>query len=401
MKRLAILGSTGSIGQSALAVADAHPDKLEVIALAAGENAARFVEQVARFRPRAIAMATPQALDDVRAELRLRAIDVPAAESGRDALIAVATHPDVDVVLFASSGTAALDAVLAAIDAGKTIALANKEILVMAGLIVMEAARQKGVVVLPVDSEHNAIHQCLHGRAPSEVKRLILTASGGPFRNASAAALHDMTAEDALRHPTWRMGPKITIDSATLMNKGLEVIEARWLFDVGPERIDVLVHPQSIVHSMVELVDGSIIAQLGVTDMRLPIQYAFSYPDRWAAPLPPLDLARAGHLDFEAPDTARFPCLALAFRALAGDPGLPVVLNAANEIAVAAFLEGRVGFTTIADLIRQAMDAYEKNGAFSISGLSDVRAVDQWAREFCDRAMGGLQSKLRLPGVFE
>ena len=263
----------------------------------------------------------------------------------------------------------------------------------MAGAIVMEAARRAGVAVLPVDSEHNAIHQCLHARASGDLRRLILTASGGPFRDLPAADLARVTPEDALRHPTWTMGPKITIDSATLMNKGLEVIEARWLFDVGPERIDVVVHPQSIVHSMVELVDGSIIAQLGVTDMRLPIQYAFSYPERWASSLPPLDLAHAGRLDFEPPDTARFPCLALAFRALEGDAGLPVVLNAANEVAVAAFLEARLKFTAIPDLICRSMDAYERGGARTLTSLADVRAVDAWARDFAVGAAAGLQLK--------
>ena len=395
MINISILGSTGSIGQSALAVVAAHPDRLRVVALAAGENIARFVEQVGAFAPEAIAMSSPRALADARAELQRRGIAAPpAARSGAEGLLGVATHPDADVVLFASSGTAALDAVLAAIDAGKTIALANKEILVMAGGIVMEAARRKGVPVLPVDSEHNAIHQCLHGRSPADVRRLILTASGGPFRDASDAALQQVTPDEALRHPTWTMGPKITIDSATLMNKGLEVIEARWLFDVGPERIDVLVHPQSIVHSMVEMIDGSIIAQLGVTDMRLPIQYAFSYPERWAAPLPALDLARAGRLDFASPDTSRFPCLALAFRALAGDPGLPIVLNAANEVAVEAFLQGRVRFTAIADLICRAMDAYEQGGVRPVRGLGDVREIDRWARELTSAAAGRVQSKV-------
>jgi 1-deoxy-D-xylulose-5-phosphate reductoisomerase len=244
-----------------------------------------------------------------------------------------------------------------------------------------------------VDSEHNAIHQCLHGRQPAEIKRLILTASGGPFRGKPAGELATVTAADALNHPTWRMGPKITVDSATLMNKGLEVIEARWLFDVDADRIDVLVHPQSIVHSMVELVDGSVIAQLGVTDMRLPIQYAFSYPERWTAPLPSLDLARAGRLEFEPADTERFPCLALAFRALRGAPGLPIVLNAANEIAVAAFLQERLGFTGIAEVIRHTMDAFEHGqGAARIEGLADVRAVDGWARGFAARAAAGVQS---------
>jgi 1-deoxy-D-xylulose-5-phosphate reductoisomerase len=287
-----------------------------------------------------------------------------------------------------------LDAVLAAIDAGKTIALANKEILVMAGAIVMARARARGVAVLPVDSEHNAIHQCLHGRPAQEIARVILTASGGPFRELPAARLQEVSPDAALQHPTWRMGPKITIDSATLMNKGLEVIEAHWLFDVGPGQIDVVVHPQSIVHSMVELVDGSIIAQLGVTDMRLPIQYAFSYPERWTAPVPALDLTRCGRLEFEPPDTVRFPCLALAFRALAGDRGLPIVLNAANEIAVAAFLQGQLSFTGIASVIAHTMDAYERDGRRAIDGLDAVRAVDGWARQFAAGLPGKVQSNV-------
>ena len=390
MKRVAILGSTGSIGQSALAVVAAHPDRLRVVALSAGENVPRFVEQVAQYAPDTVAMAASAGLAEVQAGLRRQSAPLPATTAcGAEGLIAVATHPDADVVLFASSGTAALDAVLAAIDCGKTIALANKEILVMAGSIVMDRARRRGVAVLPVDSEHNAIHQCMHGREAHEIRRLILTASGGPFRELPAARLQHVAPDDALRHPTWRMGPKITIDSATLMNKGLEVIEAHWLFAVGPRQIDVVIHPQSIVHSMVELVDGSIIAQLGVTDMRLPIQYAFSYPERWSAPLDPLDLTRAGRLDFALPDTVRFPCLALAFRALAGDVGLPIVLNAANEIAVAEFLQSRLGFTSIPRVIEQSMDAYERNGASPIAGLDEVRAIDRWAREFALRTSAG------------
>ncbi len=398
MKRVAILGSTGSIGQSALSVVETHADRLQVVALAAGENAVRFADQIERFMPDVIAMATGHAFQEVSSELERRGIPLPAgAGCGADALIAVATHPQADVVLFASSGTAGLDAVLAAIDAGKTIALANKEVLVMAGAVVMEAARRRGVQVLPVDSEHNAIHQCLHGRSPREVRRLLLTASGGPFRQLSDRALASVTPEDALRHPTWRMGPKITIDSATLMNKGLEVIEAHWLFGVSPDQIDVVVHPQSIVHSMVEFVDGSIIAQLGVTDMRLPIQYAFSYPERWTAPVAPLDLARAGRLDFEAPDRRRFPCLDLAFRALRGDPGLPIVLNAANEIAVAAFLDERIGFTDIADVIHDAIEAYERTAGGEVTTLPDVRRIDAWGRLFATRRTGGVQSRFRLP----
>jgi len=249
----------------------------------------------------------------------------------------------------------------------------------MAGGIVTEAARRRNVPILPVDSEHNAIHQCLHGRGAGEVKRIVLTASGGPFRGRRAADLAGVTPADALQHPTWRMGRKITIDSATLMNKGLEVIEAHWLFGLGPDQIDVVVHPQSVVHSMVELVDGSVIAQIGVTDMRLPIQYAFSYPDRWPAQLPSLDLARVRHLEFDRPDTEAFPCLRLAYKALEDARSLPVVLNAANEVAVAEFLEGRLAFTAIAAVIAQAMDAHRPT---QVATLAEVRSVDRWARDY-------------------
>jgi 1-deoxy-D-xylulose-5-phosphate reductoisomerase len=374
MKRLAILGSTGSIGRSALAVVDAHADRLKVVALAAGDNAALLAEQVQRHGPAAIAMATAEAVD------RLRATGAPLPDvvgTGAEGLVAVATHPSVDLVICASAGTAGLEAVLAAIEAGKTVALANKEVLVMAGALVMAAASSHGVAILPVDSEHNAIHQCLHGRSRSEIRRLILTASGGPFRDEPLDTLQGVSPAQALRHPTWRMGRKITIDSATLMNKGLEVIEARWLFGVTAEQIDVVIHPQSIVHSMVELTDGSIIAQLGITDMRLPIQYACSYPERWAASLPSLDLTRCGTLDFEEPAHDRFPCLGLAYRALRAEGSLPVVLNAANEVAVESFLAGKLGFTAIPRVIAQTMDAHEVR---RIDTLHVVRAVDAWAR---------------------
>ena len=309
MKRIAILGSTGSIGQSALAVVAAHPDRLRVVALAAGENVVALRRAGRAVRTRHDRDGLASGLADVQRGSRHAAVPTATATAcGAEGLIAVATHPDADVVLFASSGTAALDAVLAAIDSRQDDRARQQGNPRHGGLASSwSAARRRGVAVLPVDSEHNAIHQCLHGRAARDIRRLILTASGGPFRDLPAARLASVTPDDALRHPTWRMGPKITIDSATLMNKGLEVIEAHWLFDVPAEQIDVVVHPQSIVHSMVELVDGSIIAQLGVTDMRLPIQYAFSYPDRWAAPLPPLDLTRAGRLDFEPPDTDAFP----------------------------------------------------------------------------------------------
>jgi len=391
VKRIAILGSTGSIGRSALAVVDAHADRLQVVGLAAGDNAGLLAEQVARYRPRIVAMATGAAID--RLKLAGPTEGVTIAGSGRDGLVAVASHPDADLVLCASSGTEALEAVLAAIEQRKTIALANKEVLVMAGGIVTEAAARNGVTILPVDSEHNAIHQCLHGRAPAEVRRLILTASGGPFRGRPASDLRGVSAADALKHPTWRMGRKITIDSATLMNKGLEVIEAHWLFGVGAGQIEVLIHPQSVVHSMVELTDGSIIAQMGITDMRLPIQYAFSYPDRWAGPLPALDLARAGPLDFAAPDTDAFPCLQLAYRALDAERSLPVVLNAANEIAVAQFLDRRLGFTAIPQVIESTMNAHRPA---EVATLPAVREVDRWAREYAREIARAVELKVPM-----
>jgi 1-deoxy-D-xylulose-5-phosphate reductoisomerase len=375
-KRVAILGSTGSIGTSALSVVDAHADRVEVVGLAAGGNVDLFARQIARYGPRTVAMASGAALDELKTALG--GALPPCGGVGAEGLVAVATDARVDLVLCASSGTAALEAVLAAIDAGKAIALANKEVLVMAGGLVMDAARRTGVAILPVDSEHNAIHQCLHGRAPGELRRLILTASGGPFRGRSLAALERVRAEDALKHPTWQMGPKITIDSATLMNKGLEVIEAHWLFGAHASQIEVVVHPQSIVHSLVELRDGSMIAQMGTTDMRLPIQYAFSYPDRWDAPVPFLDLT-AAPLEFHAPAWDDFPCLRLAYRALEAERSLPVVLNAANEVAVASFLAGRLGFTAIPTVIAATMDAHVPAPTDT---LAAVRQVDRWARDF-------------------
>jgi 1-deoxy-D-xylulose-5-phosphate reductoisomerase len=386
MKRIAILGSTGSIGRSALSVVDAHADRLQVVALAAGENAALLAEQVARYQPAMVAMATSAAVDRLRVPAA-----VTIAGAGRDGLVAIASHPDAELVLCASAGTDALEAVLAAIELGKTIALANKEILVMAGGLVIEAARRRGVAILPVDSEHNAIHQCLHGCRAGELKRLVLTASGGPFRGRTASELSTVSMEDALQHPTWRMGRKITIDSATLMNKGLEVIEAHWLFGVDANQIDVLIHPQSVVHSMVEFVDGSVIAQLGITDMRLPIQYAFSYPERWGGALPSLDLVAAGPLEFAAPDTGAFPCLRLAYEALEAERSLPVVLNAANEVAVAQFLDRRLGFTSIPQVIETTMNAHRPA---EVGSLAAVRSVDRWAREYAQEMARAVELKV-------
>jgi len=390
MIRVAILGSTGSIGESALSVVDAHPDRVSVVALAAGYNTTRLAEQVKKYRPALASIATEDGLADLLSLLppgeRPASVDV-----GPAGLLAAATHPDVDVVLCASSGTAGLEAAFAAIEAGKTVALANKEVLVMAGALMVAAAQRRGVALLPVDSEHNAIHQCLHGRAPGEVRRLILTASGGPFRDWPPDALAHVTPADALRHPTWQMGRKITIDSSTLMNKGLEVIEARWLFDVTAAQIGVVVHPQSIVHSMVELRDGSVIAQLGVTDMRLPIQYAFSYPDRWDAPVAHLDVTRMGRLDFMPPDPQRFRCLRLAYDALEHGGAWPVVLNAANEVAVEAFLEGRLGFLQIPMLIERALEASGRETSVPGS-LADVSATDAWARQWAAATASTLPS---------
>jgi 1-deoxy-D-xylulose-5-phosphate reductoisomerase len=356
-----------------------------VVGLAAGDNAERLAEQAARFKPEVVALATPQAADRFRAAC-------PAFQgrvlSGPEGLVGVAATPSADVVLCASAGTAGLEAVMAAIEAGKRIALANKEVLVTAGELVTAAARRRGVSLLPVDSEHNAIHQCLHGRTVQEVRRLILTASGGPFRELPLAALDSVGPEAALRHPTWQMGRKITIDSATLMNKGLEVIEAHWLFGIPASAIDVVIHPQSIVHSLVELADGSVIAQLGVTDMRLPIQYACSYPERWDGALPRLDLVQAGRLDFSEPDLERFPCLRLAYRALTAGATAPVVLNAANEVAVAAFLAGRLSFMGIPAVIERVMNDHRPE---PVSSVETVRRVDTWARGQASVVAGELE----------
>jgi len=392
VKSIAILGSTGSIGTTALAVVEANSDALRVVGLAAGENSARLAEQAVRFKPNVIGMATPDALTEVRRALGVDGTRGVALHAGPEGLAAVATHPEADIVLCASSGTSALEAVLLAIEAGKTIALANKEVLVVAGGLVMEAARRRGVAILPVDSEHNAIHQCLHGRSVSDVRRLILTASGGPFREWPPERLKTVRPEDALRHPTWNMGDKITVDSATLMNKGLEVIEARWLFGMTADDIDVLVHPQSVVHSMVELCDGSVIAQLGITNMRLPIQYAFSYPDRWNASVETLDLSNCGPLEFHQPDFERFSCLGLAYRALRTEGALPIVLNAANEVAVSAFLRGKLPFIGIPILIERALNARTNMENTPICTLAEVRDVDRWAHEFSRELLPEVQS---------
>jgi 1-deoxy-D-xylulose-5-phosphate reductoisomerase len=298
--------------------------------------------------------------------------------------VAVATHAATTMVVAAAVGAVGLVPTYRALEAGKDVALANKETLVMAGELMVAQAKARGGRLLPIDSEHCALHQCLDGRRPEEVRRLVLTASGGPFRNRAGDSFAAVTPAEALQHPTWTMGRKITIDSATLMNKGLEVIEARWLFGLPAEKVEVLVHPQSVVHSMVEFVDGTVLAQLGVTDMRLPIQYALSYPEKWPAAIPGLDFSRGMRLDFDAPDHGRFPCLRLAYRALAGGGSLPAVLNAANEEAVAAFLEERLPFPAIPETIEEVMGDHPSTG---VGRLEDVLEADRWARDRARRAL--------------
>jgi 1-deoxy-D-xylulose-5-phosphate reductoisomerase len=375
MKGLAILGSTGSIGTNVLRVVEAFPGRFEVVGLAAGGNVETLAEQVARHRPKLVSVADPAALERLSRLVDLGGIQ---ALTGTEGMVAVATHAGVNMVVASAVGAVGLVPTYRALEAGKDVALANKETLVMAGELMLARARETGARLLPIDSEHCALHECLDGRRPEHVRRLLLTASGGPFRNRPRESFLGITREEALAHPTWRMGPKITIDSATLMNKGLEVIEARFLFGVEAARIDVLIHPQSIVHSMVELVDGTVLAQLGVTDMRMPIQYALSYPDKWPAAIPGIDFRVGLHLDFEVPDHDRFPCLGLAYRALAGGGALPTVLNAANEEAVSAFLDRRVPFPAIPEAIQEVL---EEPGPRLVRELDDILTADAWARE--------------------
>jgi 1-deoxy-D-xylulose-5-phosphate reductoisomerase len=372
MKRLILLGATGSVGRRALELVDQFPGDFRVEGLAArGTNPELVADLCLKHRPRALALTDAGAVDAV---MRLLPRPHPEILSGAAGLVTLTGEVDADLVLSAIVGGAGLLPTMAAIRAGKAVALANKEPLVMAGALMTAAARAKGVTLLPVDSEHSAIFQCLVGHNRVDVHRILLTASGGPFRRAAKGELAHVTVEQALNHPTWKMGAKITVDSATLMNKGLEIIEARWLFDVEPEQLEVIVHPQSIVHSMVEYVDGSVIAQLGVADMGIPILYAFTYPGRLPAAAERLDLTRVGALTFEAPDAERFPCLALARRALTAGGIAPVVLNAANEVAVAAFLAGQVRFLQIPELIERALEEVSARRLDDIETCVDVDA---------------------------
>ncbi len=381
MKRVAILGSTGSIGTQALDVVQRTAGRFEVVALAAGKNAGKLAEQVRRFRPRIVAMADATAARALREQLGRGA---PEILEGDEGVAALAAHRDVDFVLAAVSGGAGLRSTAAAIEAGKQVGLANKESMVLAGELLMARAAAKGVALLPVDSEHSAIFQSLAGHDRAHVRRLLLTASGGPLRTVPASELPAVTPARALKHPNWSMGSKITIDSATLMNKGLEVIEARWLFDIDPRRIDIVVHPESIVHSMVEYVDGSVVAQLGVSDMRGPISYAMAFPERLRLDLPPLDLSRLGRLTFEPPDPARFPAFTLAYRALEMGGTGPAVLSGADEGAVEAFLAGRCGFTRIAQVCEEVLDAHVPE---PLRSVEQALAASAWGRRQAERSV--------------
>ena len=379
-RRVILLGATGSIGASAIKVAESMPDRMEILGMAAHSSARKLAEAANRSRPQAVCLVDPASLGELRSGLNYS----PKIFSGEEGLIELSKMSGADMVLVAIIGTGGLRPALAAIEHGRDLAIASKEILVMAGEIVTERARKKGVAILPVDSEHNAIFQCLDGKRAEEVRNLILTASGGPFRRLPRKRLEHVSKSDALRHPTWKMGQKITIDSATLFNKGLEMIEARWLFNVPINRVQVVVHPQSIIHSMVEFVDGSILAQLSHSDMCFPIQYAITWPDRVPTNLKPLRLAEIGKLEFEEPRYDAFPALNLARQA--GEAGglLPAVLNAANEVAVQAFLDDRIPFGEISRLVRTAMG---RQTNLASPSLDDILRADNEAREFVRRRL--------------
>jgi 1-deoxy-D-xylulose-5-phosphate reductoisomerase len=385
MKKLAILGSTGSIGVSTLDIVASHPDKFEVVALTGGNNLELLRRQIEQFSPKVAAVITEESANKLRKMLGGKKTEILHGVSG---LIAAASANDASIVVAAIVGSAGLVPTVAAIKAGKDIALANKETLVAAGHLVMNLVREHGVNLYPVDSEHSAVFQSLQGHIRGNVKRIILTASGGPFLNYPLEKLAGVSVSDALNHPNWSMGQKITIDSATMMNKGLEIIEARWLFDIPSERIDVLIHPQSIIHSMVEYVDGCVMAQLGVPDMKAPIAYALTFPERVPSGVKPLDLADAGSLTFFKADTNRFPSLKLAYRSLMDGESMPAVMNAANEVAVEAFLAGKIKFTEIVELIEKTMDLHNVH---SLKSIEEVLHADRWGREKTRELLGRKQ----------
>jgi len=388
---ISILGSTGSIGCNTLRVVDhLGAGAFHVVALGAGKNIEKLAEQVEKYKPELVAVEDEICADKLKLLLRQRDISLPRIVFGESGLIDVSTHEKAFTVVSATVGAVGFVPTLRALETGKRVALANKETLVMAGALMTRTAEKSGAELLPVDSEHNALHQCLRGEKKVEVKKLILTASGGPFRTKTKEEIENATVKEALNHPTWNMGDKITIDSATLMNKGLEVIEAHWLFGFDADSIGIIVHPQSVVHSMIELVDGSIIAQLGVTDMRHAIQYALTYPDRQPCDLPSLDFTKLSTLQFETPDEERFPCITLAYRALRAGGTMPSVLNATNEIAVRAFLDGKIRLSEIPVVIESVMNQHEVKDANS---LNVVLNADRTARE---QAKKEVESRLHL-----
>jgi 1-deoxy-D-xylulose-5-phosphate reductoisomerase len=389
VKQLAILGSTGSIGRQCLSVVEGLAGRFGVVALAAGGNLEEVAGQIKRHKPEVVSVGDSNKVDELVAMLREKGVArLPAIHSGREGMLAVGTHSNADIVVSAAVGVVGLEATYEAVKLGKTVALSNKEVLVAAGELVMAAAKKAGRELLPVDSEHNAVHQCLRGGTHGEVRRLVLTASGGPFRKTPLAALASVTPEQALAHPNWRMGNRISIDSATMMNKGFEIIEARWLFDVRPDQIDVILHPQSTVHSMVEFVDSSVLAQLGPTDMRIPIQYALTYPERVASNTEvALDWTRLKRLDFAKASTRRFPCLRLAREAMKKGGAFPCALNAADEIAVAAFLDRQLPFLGIPEVIERVL---VRTPRVRFERMEDVLAADVEARRMAKEEVAKL-----------
>ena len=394
MKQIAILGSTGSIGRQTLDVVQGFPERFRVVALAAGTNLDELLAQISLHHPQLVSVADAGRAEQLRRRLRDSAsAPLPEIHWGSEGLLSVATHPDASIVVSAAVGVVGLEATYAAVRAGKRVALSNKEVLVAAGELIMAAAKSHAVELLPVDSEHNAIHQCLRAGHPQEVRRLVLTASGGPFRKAKLAQMAQATPEQALAHPNWRMGPRITVDSATLVNKGFEVIEAHWLFQMRPDQIEVVIHPQSTIHSMVEFVDGSILAQMGPTDMRLPIQYALTYPERAASNGVRLEWGALRRLDFEKVSSRRFPCLALARQALREGGAQPCALNAADEVAVAAFLERRLAFPGIARVIERVL---ERMPRVTLRVIEDVAAADGEARRLAQEEVGRQSQRMAV-----
>ena len=391
MKQLAILGSTGSIGRQCLSVVDQLEGQFGVVALAAGSNLDELTGQIGRYRPELVSVGDSDRADQLANRLRERGIaPLPSIHHGREGMLAVGTHRAAEIVVSAAVGVVGLEATYEAVKLGKTIALSNKEVLVAAGELVMAAARRAGKELLPVDSEHNAVHQCLRGGKHAEVRRLVLTASGGPFRDTPINRLGNVTVEQALDHPNWRMGNRITVDSATMMNKGFEVIEARWLFDMQPGQVDVVIHPQSTIHSMVEFVDGSVLAQLGATDMRMPIQYALTFPDRVASNGLALDWAKLKRLDFKKVSTRRYPCLRLAREALKKGGAWPCALNAADEVAVGAFLQRQIPFLGIPHVVEGVL---ERTPRVKIEKMEDVLAADAEARRIATEEVNRLAGK--------